>query len=253
LFGDDASTLLRFEHAPNESFDKATGWLYDGMAKAFGNGAAWLIIAGDDPALLAGQDPDKVDRANQALSQAHWPALQHIFNFDINWSIVSYATPAWARAIFPDDAQEVAVKKLWDAIFAASRVDTPNPIAAWHAHNDELAAHIRFLNDKRFAALHFRGPGTDLRVGLADDHEWAGGALMAKNGIVCNPNIPSEEVATAPHKDRVEGVVCSTKPLSYQGTLIEGIALRFAGGRIVEANADKGQEVLRKILETDEC
>ena len=144
------------------------------------------------------------------------------------------------------------VSKLWDAIFAASRVDTPDPIAAWQAHNDGLAARTKLLNEKRFVTLQFRGPGTDLHVGLADDHEWVGGALVAKNGIVCNPNIPSEEVSTAPHKDRVNGIVRSTKPLSYQGTLIEGIAVRFAGGRIVEAKADKGQDVLRKVLETDE-
>jgi aminopeptidase len=227
-------------------------WLYEGMATAFGNGSAWLVIVGDDPALLTGQDPDKVARAERARWQAYLPALQHIFNFDINWTIVSYATPAWAKAIFPNDPEEVAVNKLWDAIFAASRVDTPDPLAAWQMHNDALAARSKFLNDKRFAALHFRGPGTDLRVGLADDHEWVGGAHTAKNGIVFNPNIPSEEVGTAPHKDRVEGVVRSTKPLCYQGTLIEGIVVRFAGGRIVEANADKGQDVLRKVLESDE-
>ncbi len=252
LFGDDASTLLRFKYGPDESFDKATGWLYGGLATALANGAAWLSIAGDDPALLAGQDPDKVARANRANSRVYLPALQPVFDFAINWTIVSYASPAWAKAVFPNDTEEVAVAKLWDAIFAASRIDTPDPIAAWQAHNDALAARIRFLNDKRFAALDFRGPGTRLRVGLADDHEWAGGALRAKNGIVFNPNIPSEEVGTAPHKERVEGVVRSTRPLSYQGTLIEGIAVRFAGGRIVEANADKGQHVLREILDTDE-
>lgn len=252
LFGDDASTLLRFKYGRDESFDQATGWLYGGMATALANGAAWLFIAGDDPALLAGQDPDKVARANRANSQFYLPALQPIFNFEINWTIVSYATPAWAKAVFPNETEEVAVNKLWDAIFAASRIDTPDPIAAWQAHNNALAARIKFLNDKRFAALDFRGLGTELRVGLADDHEWAGGALRAKNGIVFNPNIPSEEVGTAPHKDRVEGVARSTKPLSYQGTLIEGITVRFAGGRVVEAHAEKGQEVLRRILDTDE-
>lgn len=252
LFSDDDSTLLRFQHAAGESFNKAAGWLCDGMATALDKGAAWLMIAGDDPVLLAGQDPDKVARADRARWQAFLPALQHIFNFDINWTIVSYATPAWAKAVFPNDTEEVAVNRLWDAIFATSRVNTADPIAAWRTHNETLAARTDFLNDKGFAAVHFRGPGTDLRVGLADDHEWAGGALMAKNGILCNPNIPTEEVGTAPHKDRVEGVVRSTKPLSYQGTLIEGIAVRFAGGRIVEASADKGQEVLREVLETDE-
>ena len=252
LFGDDASTLLRFKYAPDESFGRATAWLYDGMATAFGNGAAWLVVVGDDPALLAGQDPEKVARADRARSQAYQPALQHIFNFDVNWSIVSYATPSWAKAVFPNDTAEAAVNRLWDAIFAASRVDAADPITAWHAHNQALAARARFLNDHRFVEVHFHGPGTDLHVGLADDHEWVGGVLMAKNGIRCNPNIPSEEVATAPHKDRVEGLVRSTKPLSYQGTLIEGIAVRFVGGRLVQANADKGQDVLRKVLETDE-
>lgn len=226
LFSDDASTLLRFQHAAGESFNKAAGWLCDGMATALDKGAAWLMIAGDNPVLLAGQDPDKVARADRARWQAFLPALQHIFNFDINWTIVSYATPAWAKAVFPNDTEEVAVNRLWDAIFATSRVNTADPIAAWRTHNETLAARTDFLNDKGFAAVHFRGPGTDLRVGLADDHEWAGGALMAKNGILCNPNIPTEEVGTAPHKDRVEGVVRSTKPLSYQGTLIEGIAVR---------------------------
>ena len=248
LFGDDALTLLRFKHAPDASFDRTTCWLYEAMAAAFGNGAAWLMIAGDDPALLVDQDPEKVTRADRE----RWTALPHILNFDVNWSIVSYATPAWAKAVFPRDSEAVAVKKLWDAIFAASRVDAPDPIAAWQAHKDALAARTKFLNDKRFTALHFRGPDTDLRVGLADDHEWLGGFWMAKNGVAFTPNIPTEEVATAPHKERVEGVVRSTKPLSYQGTLIEGIAVRFAGGRIVEATADKGRDVLCKLLETDE-
>jgi aminopeptidase len=96
----------------HESFDQATGWLYGGMATALANGAAWLFIAGDDPALLAGQDADKVARANRANSQVYLPALQPIFNFEINWTIVSYATPAWAKAVFPNDTEEVAVNKL---------------------------------------------------------------------------------------------------------------------------------------------
>ncbi len=248
LFGDDASTLLRFKHAPGASFDRKTCWLYEAMGAAFGNGAAWLMIAGDDPLLLVDQDPEKVTRADRE----RWIAFPHILNFDVNWSIVSYATPAWAKAVFPREPEAVAVEKLWDAIFAASRVDAPDPIAAWRAHKDALAARTRFLNDKRFTAVHFRAPETDLRVGLADEHEWLGGFWMAKNGVAFTPNIPTEEVATAPHKGRVEGIVRSTKPLAYQGTLIEGIAVRFAGGRIVEANADKGRDVLRKLLETDE-
>lgn len=252
LFSDDVATLSRFRHASAESFDKAPDWLYGGMGKALADGSALLFIVGDDPMLLSGQDPDKVARADRASARVYLPALRPLFTFEINWTIVSYATPAWAKAVFPHDAEDVAVGKLWDAIFAASRIDTPDPVAAWQAHNKALAARIQYLDGKRFAAVHFRGPGTDLRVGLADDTVWTGGALKAKNGITFNPNIPSEEVATAPHRDRVEGFVRSTKPLSYQGTLIDGIAVRFAGGRIVEAKADKGQYVLEKILDTDE-
>ncbi len=252
LFSDDEATLMRFRHAPDGSFDVASGWLYEGMASAFRNGAARLAIAGDNPSLLSGEDGDKVARANRARSRAYQPALELIAGFDINWTIVSFASLAWAKAVFPNEPDSIAVAKLWDAIFSASRVDRRDPIAAWAEHNAVLHARTALLNRKRYAALHFKGPGTDLTVGLADDHEWEGGASTAKNGVVCNPNIPSEEVFTTPHKDRVEGVVRSTKPLSYQGTLIQDIEVRFEAGRIVEAKARTGEEVLGKVLETDE-
>ena len=246
LLSDDLLTLQRFRYAPDESFDKASGWLFDGMAKAFANGAARLAVVGEDPSLLSAQDPEKVARVNRARSTAYRPALEYIVNFDINWNIVSYATPAWAKAVFPDVPEEAAVQRLWDAIFAASRVDGPDPIAEWKRHNEALSRRTAYLNEKRFAALRFQGPETDLTVGLADDHLWEGGASTAKNGVVCNPNIPTEEVFTTPHMARVEGVVRSTKPLSYQGTLIQDIAVRFERGRIVQATARTGADVLRK-------
>jgi aminopeptidase len=252
LYGDDEAVLARFRYAPDDSFDTAPGWLFDGMAAAYRRGAARLAIVGDDPALLAEQDPDKVARANRARSQAYVPALELIAGFAINWTIVSYATPAWARAVFPGEPEEVAVARLWDAIFAASRIDGPDPVGAWEAHNRALATRTRILNERRYAALRFRGPGTDLTVGLADDHEWQGGAIKARNGVVCNANIPTEEVFTTPHKDRVHGCVRSTKPLSYQGTLIEDISVRFENGAIVDATASSGAEVLRKVIATDE-
>ncbi|MBX9930561.1 MAG: aminopeptidase [Methylobacterium sp.] len=252
FYTDDAATLARFAHAPDEAFDTASGWLYAGMADAYRNGAARLAIAGDDPSLLAGQDPAKVARANRARSKAYVPALELIANFSTNWTIVSAATLPWARTVFPDEPDDVAVAKLWDAIFAASRVDGDDPVAAWEAHNSALRSRTESLNYHRFAALHFKGPGTDLTVGLAVDHEWCGGASTARNGIVCNANIPTEEVFTTPHKSRVDGFVTSTKPLSYQGTLIEGITVKFSEGRIVEANARTGADVLAKVLDTDE-
>jgi aminopeptidase len=154
--------------------------------------------------------------------------------------------------VFPDQPAEIAIGKLADAIFAASRVDREDALSAWETHNATLRERTAWLNGQRFAALHYRGPGTDLTVGLADGHEWEGGASIAKNGIVCNANIPSEEVFTTPHCRRVSGHVVSSKPLSYQGTLIADIAVKFEEGRIVEARASRGEEVLSKVLDTDD-
>ncbi|MBC2771420.1 aminopeptidase [Rhizobium sp. AQ_MP] len=252
FYSDEETTLARYRHGHDESFDRAPNWLYDGMAKAYENGAARLAIAGDNPMLLAEQDPAKVGRANKANSIAYKPALEHISNFDINWNICSYPNPSWAKLVFPDMPIEEAVRKLADAIFAASRVDLDDPVAAWVDHNAELKKRSTWLNGERFSALHFTGPGTDLTVGLADGHEWHGGASTAKNGVTCNPNIPTEEVFTTPHALKVEGHVSSTKPLSHQGTLIDNIQVRFEGGRIVEAKASKGEAVLNKVLDTDE-
>ncbi|MDT7952346.1 MAG: aminopeptidase [Acetobacteraceae bacterium] len=252
LFSDEQSTLARFQFAPDEAFDYAPGWLYDGMARAFEAGAARLAIGGEDPTLLSGQDADRVARANRSRSVAYRPALELITNFAVNWNIVCYATPSWARVVFPDLPEAEGVARLWDAIFAASRIDDADPVAAWAAHNAALHARTAALNEKRFASLHFSGPGTDLTVGLAEGHLWLGGSEPSKNGIVCNPNIPSEEVFTTPHAGRVDGVVRSTKPLSYQGTLIEGIEVRFEQGRIVQSASRTGHAVLERVLGTDE-
>ena len=252
IFNDDEITLARFRYGADAGFDRAAGWLYEGMAKAFSNNAARLAVRGEDPSLLSAQDPAKVARANKANSMAYQPALEKITGFDINWNIVAYPDLAWARQVFPGEPDDVAVAKLADAIFSASRVDVEDPIGNWKAHNAALAERTKWLNGHNFHALHFTGPGTDLTVGLADGHEWMGGASTAKNGITCNPNIPTEEVFTTPHARRVEGHVSSTKPLSYQGTLIDEISVRFEGGRIVEAKASKGEDVLKKVLDTDE-
>jgi aminopeptidase len=252
LFSDEEAALLRFRHGADAGFDTAASWLYEGMAQAFRNGAARLAITGNDPSLLSKENPENVSRANRAMSKAYRPAMELIVRHHINWTIVACATPAWAAAVFPNLPQDAAVARLWEAIFAASRADQPDPVAAWKKHDANLHASADRLNAKRFSALHFRGPGTDLRVGLADDHLWLGGGTTAGNGLYCIPNMPTEEVFTTPHKDRVEGQVTSTKPLSYQGTLIEGISVKFQAGRIVEAHAARGEQVLQRMIETDE-
>ncbi len=252
LLSDEPSALIRFRHGSDVSFDTAPSWLFEGMAQAFRGGAARLAIAGGDPSLLSEQNPEHVSRVNRATSKAYRPALELIVRHAINWTIVANATPAWAAAVFPDLPQDEALGKLWNAIFAASRADLADPLAAWKEHDAALHARAEHMNGKRYSALHFRGPGTDLRVGLADDHMWLGGGTMARNGCYCIPNIPTEEIFTTPHKDRVEGRVTSTKPLSHQGTLIEEISVRFEGGKIVEAHAARGDQVLQRMIETDE-
>jgi len=252
LFSDEEVTLSRFRFGHDGSFDRAASWLYQGMAQAFSANTARLAVVGDDPMLLSGEDPAKVSRASKANSIAYQPALEKIVNFDTNWNIIAYPSLSWAKRVFPDDADDVAVARLADAIFAASRVDRDGAVAAWEKHNAVLGERTAWLNGQRFKALHYSGPGTDLMVGLADGHEWVGGASVARNGIICNPNIPTEEVFTTPHCRQVYGHVVSSKPLSYQGTLIDNIAVRFEEGRIVEATASRGEEVLRKVLDTDE-
>jgi len=252
LFSDSEITLSRFKYAPNESFDTATDWLYDGMGEAFDNNTARMAIAGDDPMLLSQMDPEKVSRANKAMAKAYKPARERITEFKINWNIVSWPGSAWASRVFPDLPLDEAIVKLADAIFDASRASVNNPIQAWDDHNEKLRIKTNWLNEKNFAALQYNGPNTNLRVGLADEHEWMGGASKAQNGITCNPNIPSEEVFTTPHAFKVDGTVSSTKPLSYQGTLIEDIKVTFKDGMIIESSASKGEEVLHKVLNSDE-
>jgi aminopeptidase len=254
LYGDDPSLLARFQYAQDASFDYAPAWLQDGIASGFRAGAARLAIAGANPALLAKQDPAKVARANVAASKAGKPAMELITRHEINWTIVAAATPEWAKLVFPDAAEDVAVAKLWEAIFAASRVNVDDPVAEWKGHGERLKKRVDFLNAKRFSALHFKSADgtTNLKVGLADNHLWAGGGTTAGNGVYCQPNIPTEECFTTPHKDRVDGTVRASKPLSHQGTLIENIAVRFEGGKIVGATATAGEDVLNRLISTDD-
>jgi aminopeptidase len=254
FYSDDPSILARYQYADDASFDHAAVWMADSMAAAFRGGAARLAIAGANPALLAKQDPAKVSRANIAASKAGKPAMELITKHAINWSIVAAATPEWAKLVFPGEDVDTAVAKLWDAIFLASRVTGDDPVGEWKRHGQSIKKRVDLLNAKRFHSLHFKSQDgmTDLTVGLADDHLWAGGGGESGNGIFCNPNIPTEECFTTPHKDRVDGIVRASKPLSHQGTLIENITCKFEGGKIVSATATAGEDVLNRLISTDD-
>ncbi len=253
MYDDEAATLARFRLGHEASFDRDRGWLHEGIARAMEDGrTARLKVIGADPNLLAEEDPEKVARAEAAFARASKPVIGRITRFETNWSIVAHASEAWAKTVFPDAPD--AVDRLWKAIFSASRVDASvaDPKAAWAAHNGELSARRKLLEEKQYSALRFTGPGTDLTVGLADGHSWGGGAGRTIQGVMCNPNIPTEEVFTTPHCRRVEGHVRSTKPLAHQGVVIRDIEVRFEEGRIVEARASTGEAALKKLIDVDE-
>jgi aminopeptidase len=254
FFVDDAITLARYQFAPNGSFDYAPQWYHDAIATAYRSGAARMGITGANPALLAQQDPAKVARANVAASKASKPAMDLITRHAINWTIVAAATPAWAELVFPNDGPATALEKLWEAIFFSTRITTADPVAEWQQHGAGLKRRVDLLNTKRFHALRFHSAdgSTDLTVGLADQHLWAGGGTTAGNGVYCQPNIPTEECFTTPHRSRVDGVVTASKPLSHQGTLIENIRCTFKDGKIVTATATAGEAALNKLISTDE-
>ena len=252
MLSDEEITLARFRFAPDASFDRAPGWLYEGVGQGFRRqyGAARHRRRRSDAA--RGRGPGQ-GRARQQGQFDRLPAgaredrrLRHQLEH------CRLSERLLGEAGLSRRSRDVAVGKLAEAIFSASRVDNDDPVAAWAAHNAALRRRTEWLNARKFHALHYSGPGTDLTIGLADGHEWEGGASTAKNGITCNPNIPTEEVFTTPHARRVDGHVVSTKPLSYQGTLIDGIAVRFEAGRIVEAKAARGEDVLKKVLDTDD-
>ena len=154
--------------------------------------------------------------------------------------------------MFPHLSEDEAVASLAEAIFAASRVNEADPVSAWTAHSAALRARTDWLNGQAFHALHYTGPGTDLTIGLADGHKWQGGSSTSRNGIICNPNIPTEEVFTTPHAQRVDGVVKATKPLAHQGNVIDGIEVRFEAGRIVDARAKSGEDAFKKLISIDD-
>ena len=252
ILSDDLLTLTRYNHALDESLDAAPSWMFNGMAEAFDNNTARLAVSAANPLLLADQDPARVARAGKSMSLASKPAMERITNFVTNWNIISYPGAAWAKQVFPDLDERDAVSALAEAIFSISRVDNSDPIAAWGEHQKTLTERQDWLNEMSFHSLRYTAPGTDLTIGLAEGHEWKGGASTAKNGITCTPNIPTEEVFTTPHSQRVNGTVRATKPLVYRGTLIDGIEVEFENGTIVRARADVGEEVFLNLIDTDE-
>ncbi len=252
LYGDEVNSLTRYQHGSDTAIGYAPQWLVDGMARAMEDGAARLVVSSNDPSLLKHVDPSKVAISSKAQGIAGRRLSELIGGFAINWCIVGAASPTWAKSIFPDETPERAMERLWEAIFLTSRVLEDDPLAVWSAHCAKLEERQDYLNSLRLDTLQFRGPGTDLRVCLVEDHIWVGGWGRAKNGVQCSPNIPTEEIFTMPHRGRVDGVVRSTKPLSVRGQVVEGIEMHFKDGAVTSATAEKGGETIQRLIDTDE-
>jgi len=251
IWGDEGLQLARFGHAPRRSFDEYSAWFPAALVEHVEAGHAVLSVYANDPDLLRDQSADLVSAVQQSTSQAVRPFREHISRNATNWAVIAAPSPRWAAKVFPHAPSDEGVARLWDAIRRLCRLDHASPIEAWAAHLDRLAQTSEYLNHRRYQALRYSGPGTDLTLGLPGGHLWVSGRSTSRSGIVFTANLPTEEVFTIAHRDVAEGVVRSTKPLSYGGTLVDDFSLRFSGGRVVEARAQQGEAVLRRLLDTD--
>ncbi|MGE5140707.1 MAG: aminopeptidase [Rudaea sp.] len=252
LWRDQALDLVRYTHAPRDSFDEFPMWYAEARLDAARNGDASLSIAAENPDLLKGQDQELIARADKASAQALSPFLAEVTRNTMNWSVISVPVPAWSQRVFPGLTAEAADEKLWEAILSACRILENDPVAAWKSHIGELDKRRQYLTRKQYTSLHIKSPGTDLMLGLAPNHIWLGGDMASKQGIRFVPNMPTEEVFSLPDRNRVEGIVQCSRPLSHSGTLIQDFTITFENGRATQVTAGAGQDLLRHLVETDE-
>ncbi len=252
LWGDEALQLARFRFAPRDSFEQFSAWFAKALTEHVHAGHAVISVYANDPDLLKDQPPELLGVVQKSVSRAVRPFRDHVSKNGTNWSVIAAASKGWAARVFPNLPPSEQMNALWDAIAKLVRLDRPNPVAAWEEHLAALAARRDFLNQRRYAALRYRGPGTELTLGLAEGHQWVSGRSTSLQGIAFAPNLPTEEVFTMPHREQVDGTVTSTKPLSYGGTLIENFSVTFEKGVVVNATAARGETVLRELLATDE-
>ena len=252
IYGDEVQQSLRFKHAQRESFGSFSSWLPQALSEHVRAGHAVLSISANDPDLLHAEPADLVSSLLQATAREMRAFREQISRNDTNWAVVAAASAGWAEKIFPGVPTATAVSQLWDAIARLCRLDAPDPLAAWEAHLGNLAARSEYLNTKRYSALKYTGPGTDLTLGLPEGHIWVSGRSASRAGVPFTANLPTEEVFTIAHKDQVEGTVRASKPLSYGSTLIDGFSVTFERGRIVNMTAQKNADTLQRLLDTDE-
>ena len=210
-----------------------------------------ILLVSEDPDGLKGINMEKLAKARQLRYPIVKPYHDQLENKD-QWCIAAVPGAAWAKKVFPGMRTSAAMEKLWEAILYTSRV-TDDPVKAWQEHNADLHDRCAYLNSLNIRSLHYTADnGTDLTVGMIPEGEWKGGGDTSLQGIFFNPNIPTEECFISPKRGQAEGIVYSTKPLSYQGQLIENFSVRFENGKAVEVKAEKGEELLKTMISMDE-
>jgi len=250
---DETSTRALYLRGADEIFDTFPQWRVDKLKAQDDRGAVYLHIISSDPDFLAGVDPDRLRRLTKVSRAATLEHATLTMNNTLRWSIVAIPSPKWATKVFPDLAEADAMDRLWEYILKCARADGDDPIADWAKHNQSFTARVKYLNEQRFASLRFTtGIGSDFTVGLVKDHVWVGGGDVDKAGLKFFPNLPTEEIFTMPHREKADGKVVASMPLSHQGTLIEGFEMTFKDGKVVSYKADKNQKALEDIIGMDD-
>lgn len=234
----------RIENVPQSKIYQADEWLEKGASR--------ISVVSADPDAFAGVDSQRVASYQAAAGKALMNLRKATQANKVSWTVVAAAGKQWAAKVFPDLPEEEQVDALWDQIFKTTRVYEEDPVLAWKKHDEKLAKKAEELNQEQFSALHYTAPGTDIIIGLPKNHLWEGAGSYNARGEKFMANMPTEEVFTAPDSHRVDGYISSTKPLSYAGTIISGMKFTFKDGKVVDFSAEQGEDVLAKLLDTDE-
>lgn len=251
-WSDDTVSRLKYDLAPDDAFNEYPQWRAKEIEELAENGAAFMSVVSASPDLLKGVNPERISNFQKAAGKALSKYRKFVQTDKVSWTVVAAASPDWAAKVFPNAEKEEQVGLLWDAIFKATRSDLEDPVSAWKEHDATLHEKVKILNENHFQKLHYKAPGTDLTIELPESHIWVGAGSVNEQGIEFMANMPTEEVFTVPVKTGVNGTVSSTKPLSYGGNIIDNFTLTFENGRIVDFKAAEGEEILKRLVETDE-
>lgn len=251
-YEDPVLTRTHFELAPEDAFEEFPEWSVVQRDEVINTGGSFLWIDAEDPDLLTGIPAKRLANWQKTAGKALARYRQAVGSDKVAWSIVAIPSPKWAQKVFPDLSAEQQMESLWQAIFKTVRIGEGNAVEAWNNHIALLERRATQLNDKRYVKLQYSSPGTELTIELPNKHIWMTGASKTPQGNAFIANMPTEEVYTVPLKYGVDGTVRNTKPLVYQGNVIDGFTLTFAKGKIVDAIAETGQELLNELITADE-